>query len=214
MAGTVHSTRSSSTLAEPRSWTRAITATVATVAFSVGGVVLLAPGAQASQASHDSHVEQTQTYAWDQPVVTVKSTVSRSWGVARAVRQWNAYAVPGQPRLVIRNNATSPDVVIHAVHSHHWWTGLTSGSADSDGTITHITIGLNLDTIVKNKYRFHGSLDAAKDWTTGHELGHALGLEHHQDVKRSVMSYANPWWRTQGVPSRYDFRQLALIYSQ
>ena len=152
------------------------------------------------------------TFSWDQPVVTVNSKVADSWGVAKAVEQWNARRVSGQPLLVIRNGSTDPDILIHAVRAAHWWTGLTTGTADESGTITHITISLNLSTIGKAKYIYDGTSVAAREWTTSHELGHALGLEHSQSITRSVMSYANPWWRTDGLPSGYDFRQLALLY--
>jgi predicted Zn-dependent protease len=151
-------------------------------------------------------------YRWDQPVVTVASTVSSTWGVAAAVRGWNAHRVPGQPRLVVRNDAANPDVTIRPVRRPgQWWTGLTSGTS-ADGTITSIQIDLNTASIQRSRFRYDGNRLAAKRWTTSHELGHALGLEHHQSVTRSVMSYDNPWWKTQGRPSGYDFRQLDLLY--
>jgi predicted Zn-dependent protease len=183
--------------------------TLAVVSLGVAaGLGLLPAGAAQADGSGGSHVQ----YRWDQPVVTVASTVSSAWGVAAAVREWNAHRVEGQPRLVLRNSAPNPDVTIGPVsRPGQWWTGLTSGTSDGD-IISSIRIDLNTASIRQSRFRYDGNLDAAKHWTTSHELGHALGLEHHQSVTRSVMSYDNPWWKTEGRPSGYDFRQLDQLY--
>jgi predicted Zn-dependent protease len=185
---------------------RAMTLAVVALA-AVAGLALVPVSSAQAHAGADS-----TGYAWDQPVVTVRSTVPEAWGVRTAVRRWNAERVQGQPRLVLRADAVNPDVVIRTVNRPgQWWTGLTTGNG-TDGTITDIAISLNTASISESRYRYRGSRDAAKHWTTSHELGHALGLEHSQSVKRSVMSYSNPWWRTEGRPSAYDFRQLGRIY--
>ena len=180
----------------------------ATVLATAAGVVLLGAPLSAQADDHHDHAR----FSWDQRVVTVKSTVPSAWGVNTAVRRWNERRVSGQPRLVVRNHISNPDIRIRTVHAPaQWWTGLSSGSADG-ATLTTMTIKLNTATIGKPELKYDGSFRAAKYWTTSHELGHALGLEHRQNVTRSVMSYSNPWWQTEGRPSGYDFRQLGRLY--
>lgn len=184
-------------------------ALVATATLSAIATVALAAPAQAD--TDTGSLKHSVDYTWDQPVVEVASAVPASWGVDQAVRQWNAHRVAGQPRLAVTTDATQADVVIHTVSApQHWWTGMTTGSADGS-TITHIDIALNRASIHQSKYRFAGDLDTAKAWTTSHELGHALGLDHTH-VTSSVMSYQNPWRTTGGMPGTYDFRQLAVLY--
>jgi predicted Zn-dependent protease len=179
------------------------------VAFAAAATLALLPAGAAQAADQHDHAGQ---YRWDQRVVTVTSTVSSTWGVRSAVHGWNAHRVAGQPRLVLRNYAAHPDLVIGTVNRPgQWWTGYTTGTSD-DNTITSISISLNTASITQSRYQYDGSLDAAKQWTTSHELGHALGLEHRQSVRRSVMSYSNPWWKTSGQPSGYDFRALNQLY--
>ncbi len=197
---------STSTRPEHRGTFARMLAAVALVVAA--GAALLPAGAAHADGEHAAHAE----YRWDQPVVTVSSSVSSAWGVAVAVRRWNAHRVPGLPRLALGGPAADADVASGAVRwPRQWGTGLTSGSA-VDGTITSIRIDLNTASIRQSRFRYDGSLDAAKHWTTSHELGHALGLEHHQSVTQSVMSYDNPWWKTDGRPSRYDFRRLDQLY--
>lgn len=182
---------------------------------SVGLVSLVAVAAGllgSAPPPADASAAPAGRYSWDQAVVVVTSTASSTWGVGRAVRGWNAHRVLGQPRLVLRDDAVHPDVVVKAVRApRHWWTGLATGSQMA-GTLTGFEISLNKAAITKPMYRYGGSFAAAKRWTTSHELGHALGLEHSQHRTHSVMSYDNAWWRTEGRPGRYDFRQLSLLY--
>jgi predicted Zn-dependent protease len=179
------------------------------VAFAAAAALALLP---VTAAQADDQHDIAGQYTWEQRVVTVSSTVSSTWGVRSAVHGWNAHRVAGQPRLVVRNHAAHPDLVIKTVsRPGQWWTGYTTGTSDAS-TITSITISLNTASISQSRYQYDGSLDAAKQWTTSHELGHALGLEHSQSVKRSVMSYSNPWWKTSGQPSGYDFRRLNQLY--
>ena len=180
----------------------------AAVLATAAGVVLLGPPLSAQAGDHHDHA----TYSWDQRVVTVKSNVPSAWGVDAAVRRWNEHRVSGQPRLVVRNHTSNPDIRVRAVHAPaHWWTGYTSGDADG-ATLTAMTIRLNTASIDDPDLEYQGSFRAAKYWTTSHEMGHALGLEHRHSVTRSVMSYSNPWWKTEGRPSGYDFRQLGRLY--
>ena len=177
----------------------------AAVAATVVGLAIAVP---TSAHAEDSHVQ----YTWDQDVVTVRSTVPGAWGVRAAVRGWNVQRADGQPKLVVDNEVADPDVVIATVQEPgEWWTGLAEGTVE-DGSLATFDISLNVARINHPEYRYEGSLQAAKYWTTSHELGHALGLEHAQDVKQSVMSYANPWWKTDGRPAKFDFGSLADIY--
>jgi len=180
----------------------------AAVMATAAGVILL--GAPISAQAGDQH--DHARFSWDQRVVTVKSKVPSAWGVDTAVRRWNDRRVNGQPRLVVRNHTANPDIRIRTVHApDQWWTGLSSGNADGE-TLTGMTISLNTASIDAPELNYQGSFRAAKHWTTSHELGHSLGLEHRQNVTRSVMSYSNPWWKTEGKPSGYDFRQLRKLY--
>jgi len=185
-------------------------ALVAVAAAVLAGMIAMLPGS--AQADHEARGPATQN-TWHQRVVTVKSSVVTAWGVNKAVRQWNDRRVDGQPILVTRNNIDHPDIVIRGVFNRDGWTGLTEFEVDeSNHSFEHITVSLNMKTVHQPAYEYDGSFDAVMQETTSHELGHALGLPHFQNVTRSVMSYNTPWWHTHGLPSAFDFARLARLY--
>jgi hypothetical protein len=89
------------------------------------------------------------------------------------------------------------------------WLGLTQLFFDRGGHIEAATVQMN-DSFL-NAPNSHYNSDAARIHTLCHELGHATGLEGHEN-NRSCMNNSQHAVFNYLKPIRSDFRELARIY--
>lgn len=164
-------------------------------------LVLIAAPASASSLGRWPQGQQT---------VCVQVRLSQFWGVPNAVRIWNAVGA-GQPKFVVRSTCPYEGSVYVTDENQPAspYGGLTTVWQNADGTIRHADILMNDDAA---KYLPHRQARHWKRYATGHEFGHALGLDHTYGRRGSIMCYCTNWFRNDGTLSRADRLNLRSLY--
>lgn len=145
-----------------------------------------------------------------QQTVCVQAHLSQFWGLPNAVRIWNAVKA-GQPKFVVRS-ACPYEGSVYLTDAHEPgspYGGMTTVYPNTDGTIKHADILMNDDATSGLSRRL------AYEWkryATGHEFGHALGLDHTFNHPHSIMCYCTDSFKNDGTLSRVDRRNLRSLY--
>lgn len=183
---------------------RALVATTALLTLvSLGGPT------PAAQADVGHGAEPVRTWSSSITTVCVDSQVGRGWDVKGAVRRWNR--LEGGPTLVLR--ASCPDyegsVTVRYRGADNKFTGWTDWFWNADGDIVHADVTVNPRRLAAFARK---DLGCVRRYTTGHELGHVLGLGHYpRSHAGSVMSYLG-WRSSCGRLNAHDRAEFSELY--
>lgn len=139
---------------------------------------------------------------WQADVVKVYAPeVRKPWRVNRAIREWNEAGVIELRRIYRPCREVEPCINIEVTNEadvDFEWNGLAYVYRTEQQQIIHCDIKLNPD------------YSNVRGWgTTSHEIGHCLGMPHH-DGPRSVMNIERRLWVK--APSPWDRIRLERTY--
>lgn len=148
----------------------------------------------------------------------VGDNVNGNWDklLRRTIADWNKNdtvtldKVGGRTRpQECRSNSGRVEVCNWPYGTQTGWLGLTRLFLDRSGHIEAATVQMNDSFLNAPNSRYNS--DAARRHTICHELGHAMGLEGHED-NRSCMNNSQHAVFNYVKPIRRDFRELNRIY--
>ncbi len=162
-----------------------------------------------SRADGGHGPEQVRPWSSSITTVCVESRVGREWDVKGAIRRWNR--LEGGPTLVLQ--ASCPDyegsVTVRYRGADNEFTGWTDWYWNADGDIVHAEVTVNPRRLTAFARK---DLGCVRRYTTGHELGHALGLEHYPHAHAgAVMSYLG-WRGSCGRLNDHDRADFSALY--
>ncbi len=149
----------------------------------------------------------------------VGDNVNGNWDklLRRTIADWNKNdtvtldKVGGRTRpQECRPNSGRVEVCNWSYGTQTGWLGLTQLFFDRSGHIEAVTVQMNDSFLNAPNSRYNS--DAARRHTICHELGHAMGLEGHED-NRSCMNNSQHAVFNYVKPIRRDFRELKRIYN-
>ncbi len=160
-------------------------------------------------------------WARKRPQFTLKvgDSVSDNWDrlLRRTLADWNANDTVTLDEVGGRTNPQECRPVTGRVEVCNWrygtqtgWLGLTQLFLDRGGHIEAATVQMNGSFLNAPNSRYNS--DAARRHTICHELGHAMGLEGHEN-DRSCMNNSQHAVFNYVKPIRRDFRELKQIYA-
>ncbi len=182
------------------------------LAIALVGVPVVTSMAGTSAASYHWARKQSQF------TLKVGDNVSGNWDrlLRRTLADWNKNDTVTLDKVGGRTNPKECRPNKGRVEVCNWpygtqkgWLGLTQLFFDRGGHIEAATVQMN-DSFLNAPNSRHNS-DAARIHTICHELGHAMGLEGHED-NRSCMNNSQYAVFNYVKPIRRDFRELERLY--
>lgn len=154
-----------------------------------------------------SAVAESPRPRWEANAVCVASHVPQRWGVRAAVKRWNR--VPNAPDLWLARSCPADGIHVRFGVEPGAVGGATRTYQRGPMALRQAHVTLDREQVAAFP---RGLRSCLRRWLTSHELGHALGLDHHPNTHAgSVMSYQQ-WWRTCGRPTAFDRGELVDLY--